>query len=115
MLNVTAPHSVWEDMATAKDGSRPKWTEQKKRFLGKNVTVMTDVEVAEKLGKTRSGVRHMCQRLGLGQAKHSPSWRGMGPSNRTNSSWRTGMGAQELAKELAAPPPPQTTGGASSS
>ena len=72
MLNVIAPHSVWEDIATAKDDSRPVWTEREKRFLGKNIAAITDTEITEKLGKMQSGVRHMCQRLGLGQAKRPP-------------------------------------------
>ena len=50
-------------------GGRPAWSAEEKRFLEENREAMGDREIANRLGRTKSGVRHMRNRLGLGPPK----------------------------------------------
>ena len=97
MLNITAL-ILWEEMATAKDGGRPVWTERGKRFLGKNVAVMAGVKAAEKPGRTRSGAGHMRRRPGPGQARRPPPRVGRIYGEDEFVQEHPGTGAQKIAK-----------------
>ena len=58
-------------------GGRPVWSPEERRFLAENRETMGDREIADRLGRTKSGVRHMRNRLGLGPPKRPPvygSW-----------------------------------------
>lgn len=53
-------------------GGRPPWSAEEKQFLEENRKTMGDGEIADRLGRTKSGVRHMRNRLGLGPPKRVP-------------------------------------------
>lgn len=58
-------------------GVRPAWSAEERQFLEENRETMGDREIADRLGRTKSGVRHMRNRLGLGPPKRVPvkgSW-----------------------------------------
>ena len=48
---------------------RPAWSDEEKWFLEENREAMSDREIAGRLGRTKSGVRHMRNRLELGPPK----------------------------------------------
>ena len=80
---------------------RPAWSDEEKRFLDENRETMGDREIADRLGRTKSGVRHMRNRLGLGPPRRVPvegfSWtKEMDATVRRNP----GMPPEELARML---------------
>lgn len=79
---------------------RPAWSPEERQFLEENRETMGDREIADRLGRTKSGVRHMRNRLGLGPPKRvltEGSWtREMDVTVRRNPSMR----AEELARLL---------------
>lgn len=83
------------------DEGRPTWSHEERRFLEENREAMGDKEIADRLGRTKSGVRHMRNRLGLGPPRRVPveghSWtREMDATVRRNP----GMPPEELARML---------------
>ena len=87
--------------AGGSDEGRPAWSPEERRFLEENREAMGDKEIADRLGRTKSGVRHMRNRLGLGPPKRVPtegfSWtREMDATVRRNP----GMPPKELARML---------------
>lgn len=81
-------------------GGRPTWSLEEKQFLTENRETMGDKEMADRLGRTESGVRHMRNRLGLGPSKRAPvegSWtREMDATVRSNPD----MPPDEMARLL---------------
>ena len=83
------------------NGGRPAWSPEEKQFLVENRETMGDREIADRLGRTKSGVRHMRNRLGLGPPRRVPvkgfSWTGrMDATVRRNPD----MPSEELARLL---------------
>ena len=81
-------------------GGRPAWSAEERQFLAENRETMGDREIANRLGRTKSGVRHMRNRLGLGPPKRAlveGSWtREMDTTVRRNPD----MPPEELARLL---------------
>ena len=87
--------------AGGQDAARPAWTPEERRFLEENREAMGDREIAGRLGRSKSGVRHMRNRLGLGPPRRVPiegfSWtKEMDATVRRNP----GMPPEELARLL---------------
>ncbi len=79
---------------------RPGWADGEIKFLKKNLTAMTDADIAEKLNRTKSGVRHMRHRLGLGRSKRMPPRNEWTAKDDDFVSAHPDMDAKDLAKEL---------------
>ena len=68
---------------------RPEWSPEERRFLEENRETMSEKEIADRLGRSKGGVRHMRSRLKLGRPKRVPvkgfSWtREMDATVRSN-------------------------------
>lgn len=56
----------------APHGDRPAWSPEERKFLEENRETMSEKEIADRLGRSKSGVRHMRNRLKIGPPKRAP-------------------------------------------
>lgn len=56
----------------APHGDRPAWSPEELKFLEENRETMSEKEIADRLGRSKSGVRHMRNRLKIGPPKRAP-------------------------------------------